>query len=460
MATIGTLAIAVKADTSQFTKSLKDATKTLDSFIDSAAQSAKKIAILGAGLVVTGITALAVMTRKTMNSVEAMTRFADSIGISIESLRGFEFAANKVGVSTAGLRLALEKMVLKISEASIGSKKVKEDLEELGISVKDIVRLDPEDQFKLIADAMKGLGAQSDRARLSVALFGTQGTRLLSIFKEGAAGLEKAEKQVVKLAGSLNRVEAEQIIQANIQIKELNKQSKALGLILSKKVAPFLTFAVKKLVEMGKEGVVMGVNVSAAFELMLRSVAKIIEFFDLLRSGWLKFQGTIQSGIASVLESLDDLLFGFEQLALAFGKDITAITGAIKDQADLLRKAGEKSKEESKDLLDSFVRGKRSKQVLDFFRKIRADAERVAIEAVKASDAYTKGRELGERKGGAQLSKDIGQFRKVNLSRIAVAGFTRPRIFKQKVEDGQLKRTNELLAKIEKKFGITPLVAQ
>jgi hypothetical protein len=75
----------------------------------------------------------------------------------------------------------------------------------IGLSMKDIAGLSPEQTFEAVADAISKLPTVAKQSTAAIALFGKSGGELLPIFQEGTGYLAKMRKEAEELGIVLNK---------------------------------------------------------------------------------------------------------------------------------------------------------------------------------------------------------------------------------------------------------------
>lgn len=129
-------------------------------------------------------------------------------GIAVETLFGLRFAADQANVGMESLELGIKKMQKTIFAAQEGTKAAVETLSELAIPIEQIIALAPEDQFKLMADAISKLGDPTQKAALAMKVFGRSGTDLLPLIEQGAAGIDAFTKKARQLGLVMSKQDA------------------------------------------------------------------------------------------------------------------------------------------------------------------------------------------------------------------------------------------------------------
>jgi hypothetical protein len=132
-----------------------------------------------------------------------MKDMAGNLGFSTQALSEFAFAAELSGVHTDELFVAMKKM-----EQGIGSGKSAGALKDIGLSIKDLINLAPEQQFEKIIGALAGVENQSIKASAAQDLFGKSGIKMIEITKDGVAGFNAMRSESRLLGGSLSEESA------------------------------------------------------------------------------------------------------------------------------------------------------------------------------------------------------------------------------------------------------------
>lgn len=125
-------------------------------------------------------------------------RTSEKIGLGSNSLQEYRYAARKAGIELDTLDDSLQTFVELSSEAAAkGTGSAAEALNELGISLRDGSGnlKDTDTLLSEVADGMQGLTDDAQRLRLHIELFGDEGSRMVNVTKNGAAGLALMKKE-------------------------------------------------------------------------------------------------------------------------------------------------------------------------------------------------------------------------------------------------------------------------
>jgi len=189
MATIAKLAVEISANSTKLRAGLSKASAQIKAFAKKAAKTFAKIgAAVGVG-VAAGVAGLIVLVNKYAAEIDSLAKFSTKFGLTVGVLQKLQYQAELTGVSISTMNMSIQKMVRNISEASLGIGTAKEELKELGLSAAYLNSLKPDQQFLAIADAMKKVGNQNDKVRMSIAIFGRSGTDILNTMAGDLRGM-------------------------------------------------------------------------------------------------------------------------------------------------------------------------------------------------------------------------------------------------------------------------------
>jgi len=192
------------ADDSKLVRDLRRAEKKLKAFGSSIRNLGLKMAGLG-----TAILAPLLGAAKAFSSMgDQVAKMAKRTGLSVEALSELKFVASQTGTSIEALETGFRRMQRSIYDAGRGLSTQTDALRDLGLTYKDLKGLVPEQQFKLLAEAISRVEDPTRKAALAQALFGRAGTMLLPMFAKGAAGIEQLQKEARRLGLTMSSEDA------------------------------------------------------------------------------------------------------------------------------------------------------------------------------------------------------------------------------------------------------------
>ncbi len=179
----------------KLTKGLRAAQKRLEAFGAGLRSIGTRMTALGVGI----LAPLAASAKTFASMGDSLDEMSARTGVSVEALSELALAAELSGADLETLEVGIRKMQKAITEAAGGSKSAIDALAQLGLNVQDLVKLSPEQQFKLIADRISKIEDPTRKAALAMEIFGKSGTRLLPMIQDGAKGLEAFQEQARRL---------------------------------------------------------------------------------------------------------------------------------------------------------------------------------------------------------------------------------------------------------------------
>lgn len=191
--------------------------------------------------------------------LDELGKTADRINVSAEALSEFQFVAELTGVNVNTLNLGLQRMVRRISEAAAGTGEAQKAIRELGLDAQTLNRLQADEQFKTIADAMEDVRSESDKLRLATKLFDSEGARLVVTLKAGRAEIERLQETARKYGLSLSREQIASVERFNDAMTELRAVFKGIFRLAIVELAPALERITLTMTEVTSDRLLKGV---------------------------------------------------------------------------------------------------------------------------------------------------------------------------------------------------------
>ena len=187
--------VEVFADDSKLAKGLHSAEKKLKAFGQATREIGTKMMAVGAAITAP----LAASAHAFVKAGSQMAEMSERTGATVEALSALKFAAAQSDVEIEELEKGLRKMQRTIYQAAGGSHTANLALTRLGISVSELSKLEPDQQFRRIAEALSKVEDPAVRTGLAMEIFGRSGTMMLPMMAQGAAGLDKMASEAARL---------------------------------------------------------------------------------------------------------------------------------------------------------------------------------------------------------------------------------------------------------------------
>lgn len=455
MATIAQLSVSINARIGKFTKNMRKVSTQVK-------QVASRIAKIGSVAALAAAAGLAVLTKKAFATIDAIAKLSDRLNISTEAIAGLQQGAEITGASAETMSKSLEQLTKRIGETLAGTGEATEALELLGLSAEELSVIPLDEAMKRIADRFKELPTATQKADTANALFGRSGLKLINLLNLGSKGIEEFRAEAELFGRTIGRVDSAKVEAANDAFTRLGTLITSSAKKLAVQLAPFVEALAKKLINVGLAANKAGVSGSAAFGFILKGVAKVTDFIELLKAGWFTLQGVVNVAAIGIVGTIGRIIKGMNSLLELLGIDaardaanfFSILENEIGNAADTaFKKAGE--------AFDAFTDKKNSRKVTKFIKEIQDAATKIAQDTVAALPkvVITKG-ELD--KVTAKVAKAVStgiqtrtiDAKQINLSRFAVGGLSNRQNKPQKIESKQIEQTNILLKQVvENTFG-------
>lgn len=229
MAGIGELAVFVTANTGKAQKSLKGFRGQVQKTARAVRKGARDFNKFTGMDLVTPFTssaaAIAATTAavyslgsavlSTMDDLDSLAKTSDKLGVDPRKLAGIRHAAEQTGVSINTVDMALQRMLRRVSEAAVGKGEARGALAELGLDAQFLNQMQPDVALGKVAEAINKVGNQSDKLRLAMKLFDSEGVAMVNTLKLGEDGLAKLVNEAKELRIAPTREELAMIEAAN-----------------------------------------------------------------------------------------------------------------------------------------------------------------------------------------------------------------------------------------------------
>jgi len=140
---------------------------------------------------------LIAQTRRVVSELDQLGKTADKLGLTTDALQELRVAAESAGVSSDTLDMAMQRFGRRLAEARQGAGEAKGALEEMGIELFGAGgrARSTEEVLNDVADAMQGMSVQTDRNRIAMRLFDSEGVALVNMLRDGSDGLDSMRQQ-------------------------------------------------------------------------------------------------------------------------------------------------------------------------------------------------------------------------------------------------------------------------
>ncbi|HRS90179.1 MAG TPA: phage tail tape measure C-terminal domain-containing protein [Smithellaceae bacterium] len=209
----------------------------------------------GAMVALTAAGGFGLFMKNTIDAADQLSKMAQKVGVSTESLSTLKYAASISGVELEKLQTGLVRLSRNAMDVQLGLKTASEGFDALGISVKNAAGdfKTTEELLKEIATKFAQMPDGITKTALATKLFGRAGAELIPMLNLGSAGIEQLEQKARDLGIELSTETGRAAEQFNDDLQELSTHAKGLGVSLATYMLPKLTEITKAMKEAADE---------------------------------------------------------------------------------------------------------------------------------------------------------------------------------------------------------------
>jgi len=240
MATAGTVTIKLDGDSATLIRELNKANQAANSTFRDIQRSAVDLASKFAVIAGAAAAAFAALTKHSFTAIDALAKTADRLGITTEALATMQVAAELAGVDIEKLNKSLAKQQKAISDADQGLTTYARAFAQLGLSTQELLKLDADQQFIVIAEALNGVENVTRRNAIAMDIWGAKAAEMINFAREAGGGLGEMRRLLDDLNVTVSRFDASKIEQANDAVSLATKAFEGLGNTIAVAVAPYV----------------------------------------------------------------------------------------------------------------------------------------------------------------------------------------------------------------------------
>lgn len=398
--------LVLTGDSKSLKAAIDDGSLSLTKLSAKSRESINAFAKWGAAGTVAGAAIIAGVVNSSRKSIDVLAKKSDQLGIATEKLVAFQHLGELTGVSSEKMNSSLERMSKRLGEAAQGMGAARPQLERLNLSANELVKLSPDQQYQKIAEAVKGLSTQSEKAAATAAIFGREGLALLNTMEAGAEGFAQAESDVLAFGTALTRVDAAKVEAANDSFERVQEALKGVATQLTVQLAPMMKVISDRFVDVARESGGFTDQIISGMNLAIDAVAFFGDTVKGLQVVWKLAEVAAMGFISLTLTGLDELQKAAAgALSWIPGVDV-APSAALSEWAEESRQALIMTNEELGKLIDEPMPGDNIKQ---FFATVKSEAQLAAeeIAATKQAMAGPVAAEAEEKAIDPSIQKEI-----------------------------------------------------
>jgi hypothetical protein len=196
MATLATINIKAVLDAKGIQQGAQQGKQALDSFASRGGGALSMMAGKIGGFVAAAATigGAVMMFNRGREAIDGMAKAADRLGLTVETMQGLALAGDLAGNSSEEFINAMSRMSGVLDDAILKGGDSAKSFERLGLSVGELARMTPDEQFLTIGEAINNVANTTERTALAMDIFGKSGGKFLSFFKDGRAAVADSTK--------------------------------------------------------------------------------------------------------------------------------------------------------------------------------------------------------------------------------------------------------------------------
>jgi hypothetical protein len=230
------------------------------------------LAGIGAGLSVAGLAAFA---KSGINAADELGKLSQKVGVSVESLSAFQYAAKLADVSSEELSTGLRQLAKNAADAQANTGDAKDAFKALGIAVGNSSgQLKGTEQLLLeVSEKFAGIEDGAGKTALAMKIFGRAGADLIPLLNGGRAGFEELRLEAERLGLIISGDTARAAEKFNDNLTRLASSADKVKFALADSILPSLNKLVEQLLA--------GQRAAGGFAEALRLFSTINPFRDI-----------------------------------------------------------------------------------------------------------------------------------------------------------------------------------
>lgn len=355
---------------------------------ESGGLSSKMGGVLAAGAAAATAAIAGLASTLRFEAITEIKKTADFLNMSTEALSTWTYAAKSVGLEADKVGDIFKDVQDKIGDfVATGGGEAKDIFDNLGLSVKDLKNLKPDEQLIKIAEGLEKVGTNGEKIFYMESL-ADEASRLLPLLENGAAGLKKMQREAELLGVALTDVEVEQVAMASTEFGRLGTAAEGFANQLTIQLSGAFANSSKGLMDFLEDMGGMKKVVANVIEFSVDAIAWVIDSLHMWRIplkqveiGWRMLGDEVMDVLSSNAESV--AWFGNKVLGFLLDKLASVldyIASANEFLAEYLGESGERFAEFAKKI----------RETSDTARNFELTADDVRDAQLRMKDATTQ----------------------------------------------------------------------
>src|SRR5690554_1371226 len=240
MATIANLVVSISAQAQGLRTALRQAEGRVNAFAQRVRAQANRIGKWLVGAFTAAAGAVALFVRQGLGAIDEQVKFARQVGATADGMRALAEAGEDAGVSTGILQSAVDRLNSRLGEARRGTGQAKEALDSLGLSAETLSRMDADERLATIADAVRGLGLDSQQTGDLLRQLGIRNREMVLLLQDGGDAIRNSRLELEEYGLTLNNIDTAAVERANDAMRRIGRTTEVVRNRLTAALAPAL----------------------------------------------------------------------------------------------------------------------------------------------------------------------------------------------------------------------------
>lgn len=213
-------------------------TSDLDRALTKGQQNLLRFAKVGAAAVAAVGVAMIGLTKQSLANIDALAKQARSLGLTTSALQKMAMVAGEAGVEAGALSSMLGLMQRNIIELQKGTKTQTQSFAKMGLTIKDLKGLAPDEQFRLIAEGLNGITDPAAKTAAAMDVFGRSGRAAINMMEGYSEKAAEAANFQREWGITVSQFDSDRIEAANDAFGRLGMALTGVGNTLAATIAP------------------------------------------------------------------------------------------------------------------------------------------------------------------------------------------------------------------------------
>ena len=178
---------------------------------------------------------------------DQMSKMSQRLDIAASKLSEMSYIASQSGTSIESFERGVRLLQRNLNSADEEAKTATAAFEKLGLSIQELKRMSPDEQFKAVAGAIASLESPSERTAYAMKIFSRSGAELIPFFQQGREGMDKLSEKARKLGIVMSDKDYKAAVDLTDAMDTFHKSVSAVRNALVAGLAPSLTEIYEKI---------------------------------------------------------------------------------------------------------------------------------------------------------------------------------------------------------------------